>query len=84
LGIPIVFVLIVMTNLIYENNFVRVRDTVVTIYEDKVASDLLFDLSNAIQEKEMAVASTNTAFFLIIEVHNLTKISQDSFLDLSK
>jgi hypothetical protein len=63
LGIPIVFVLIVMTNLIYENNFVRVRDTVVTIYEDKVASDLLFDLSNAIQEKEMAVASTNTAFF---------------------
>jgi hypothetical protein len=59
-----------MTNLIYENNFVRVRDTVVTIYEDKVASDLLFDLSNAIQEKEMAVASTNTAFFLIIEVHN--------------
>jgi hypothetical protein len=70
LGIPIVFVLIVMTNLIYENNFVRVRDTVVTIYEDKVASDLLFDLSNAIQEKEMAVASTNTAFFLIIEVHN--------------
>ncbi|MFT4612324.1 MAG: hypothetical protein ACJA1H_000957 [Glaciecola sp.] len=70
MGIPIVFVLIVMTNLIYENNFVRVRDTVVTIYEDKVASDLLFDLSNAIQEKEMAVASTNTAFFLIIEVHN--------------
>jgi hypothetical protein len=64
LGILIVFVLIVMTNLIDKNNFVRVRDAVVTIYEDRVvASDILFDLSKAVQEKEMAAALTDTTFF---------------------
>lgn len=64
LGILIVFVLIVMTNLIDKNNFVRVRNAVVTIYEDRVvASDLLFDLSKAVQEKEMAAALTDTTFF---------------------
>lgn len=64
LGILIVFVLIVMTNLIDKNNFVRVRNAVVTIYEDRVvASDLLFDLSKALQEKEMAAALADTTFF---------------------
>jgi hypothetical protein len=53
-----------MTNLIDKNNFVRVRNAVVTIYEDRVvASDLLFDLSKAVQEKEMAAALTDTTFF---------------------
>ena len=64
LGILIVFVLIVTTNLIDKNNFVRVRDSVVTIYEDRVvASDLIFDLSKSVQEKEMAAALTDTIFF---------------------
>jgi hypothetical protein len=64
LGILIVFVLIVTTNLIDKNNFIRVRDAVVTIYEDRVvASDLIFDLSKSVQEKEIAAALLDTTFF---------------------
>ena len=53
LGILMVFVLIIATNLIDKNNFVRVRDSVVTIYEDRlVANDLIFEMLKSVQEKE--------------------------------
>lgn len=64
LGILMVFVLIVTTNLIDRNNFVRVRDSVVTIYEDRlIANDLIFEISKLVQEKEMAVAMSDSVFF---------------------
>lgn len=64
LGILLVFVLIVTTNLIDRNNFVRVRNAVVTIYEDRlIANDLIFEMLKAVQEKEVAVAITDTVFF---------------------
>lgn len=64
LGILLVFVLIVTTNLIDRNNFVRVRDSVVTLYEDRLlAKGLIFDMSNLIQEKELALVSGNEEFF---------------------
>ena len=65
LGILMVFILIISTNLIDRNNFLRVRDLAVDIYEDRlVAKDLIFDISKNIQEKEIAVALTDTSFFL--------------------
>lgn len=65
LGILMVFVLIIATNLIDKNNFLKVRDSVVTIYEDRlVAKDLIFYMSKSIQEKEIALATTDTLFFL--------------------
>ena len=52
LGILIVFVLIITTNLIDRNNFVRVRDSVVTIYEDRlIVKGIIYDISKTIQEK---------------------------------
>ena len=58
-----VFVLIVTTNLIDRNNFVRVRDSVVTIYEDRlIANDLIFEISKLVQEKEMAVILSDSIF----------------------
>jgi hypothetical protein len=64
LGILLVFVLIVTTNLIDRNNFVRVRNAVVTIYEDRlIANDLIFEMLRSVQEKEVAVALKDTAFF---------------------
>jgi len=60
-----VFVLIIATNLIDRNNFTRVKDSVITIYEDRlVANDLIFEMSNSFQEKEIAVAASDSAFFL--------------------
>lgn len=60
-----VFVLIITTNLIDKNNFVRVRDSVVTIYEDRlIASDLIFDMLKLVQEKELAVVASDSSFFV--------------------
>ncbi|WP_405291890.1 MCP four helix bundle domain-containing protein [Algibacter sp. Ld11] len=64
LGILMIFVLIIATNLIDKNNFVRVRDSVVTIYEDRlVANDLIFEMLKSVQEKELAVAISDSTFF---------------------
>ena len=63
LGILIVFVLIIATNLIDKNNFTRVRDSVVTIYEDRIiASDLIFELQQSIHEKEVAIVLKDSLF----------------------
>jgi hypothetical protein len=65
LGILVVFVLIVATNLIDRNNFLQVKDSVVTIYEDRlVANDLLFELLKMVQEKELAFAQKDSAFYV--------------------
>lgn len=64
LGILMIFVLIIATNLIDKNNFVRVRDSVVTIYEDRlIANDLIFEMLQLVQEKEIAVAVSDSTFF---------------------
>ncbi|GAA4234063.1 hypothetical protein GCM10022291_12620 [Postechiella marina] len=64
LGILMVFVLIVATNLIDKNNFIRVRDSVVTIYEDRlIANDLIFEMQKSVQQKELAVAVSDSIFF---------------------
>lgn len=69
LSILMVFVLIVTTNLIDRNNFIRVKDSVVTIYEDRlIAKDLIFEMSKAVQEKEVAVAASDTTFLINITI----------------
>lgn len=55
LGILLVFVLILATNLIDRQNFIIVRDALETIYADRlVAQDILFDLSASLHEKEIS------------------------------
>ncbi|OAD46340.1 MCP four helix bundle domain-containing protein [Polaribacter atrinae] len=64
LGILMVFILIIATNLIDKNNFSRVKDSVVAIYNDRlIAKDLIFKMSNSIQEKELAVVASDSVFF---------------------
>ncbi|WP_372757422.1 MCP four helix bundle domain-containing protein [Mariniflexile sp.] len=64
LGISMIFVLIIATNLIDRNNFVRVRDSVVTIYEDRlIAKDLIFQMLKSVQQKELAVSLSDSMFF---------------------
>lgn len=65
LGILIIFVLIVTTNLIDRNNFLRVRDSVATVYEDRlVANDLIFEITRAVHQKELAAVEADSLFFL--------------------
>ncbi|WP_194768720.1 MCP four helix bundle domain-containing protein [Tamlana sp. I1] len=64
LGILMIFVLIIATNLIDKHNFVRVRDSVVTIYEDRlIANDLIFEMLKSVQQKELAVLLADSTFF---------------------
>jgi hypothetical protein len=59
-----IFVLIIATNLIDKNNFERVRDSVVTIYEDRlIANDLIFEMLKSVQQKELAVSLSDSTFF---------------------
>ncbi len=64
LGILLIFVLIVSTNLIDRNHFLRVRDLLVTIYEDRLQTyDIIYELSESFHEKEIAVILSDTTFF---------------------
>ncbi len=64
LGILMVFVLIIATNLIDKDNFVRVRDSVVSIYEDRlIANDLIFEMLKTVHQKELAVSTSDSTFF---------------------
>ncbi len=58
LGISMVFVLIAATNLIDRNNFVQVRDSVTTIYEDRlVAKYLIFEMAEDVHKLELAIVA---------------------------
>ena len=64
LGILMIFTIILITNLIDRNNFVRVKDSVVTIYEDRIiANDLIFEVTKLVHEKEVAVSLSDSVFF---------------------
>lgn len=78
LGILMVFVLIITTNLLDRNNFVRVKDSVVSIYEDRlIANDLIFEIANSIKQKEIAIVSSNADFF------KLTNDSENKNIEFS-
>jgi len=65
LGILIVFVLIISTNVIDRENFLRVKAAIITIYEDRlIANDLLFEMLESVQDKEIAAATVDSVFFL--------------------
>ncbi len=64
LGITLIFVLIIATNLIDRNNFLRIRDAVTTIYEDRlIANDLIFQMLTSVHQKQLAFNTTDTLFF---------------------
>jgi len=66
LGILMIFFLIIATNLIDKSNFTRVKDSVVAIYEDRlIANDLIFEISNSIRQKEVALAISDSIFFKV-------------------
>ncbi|WP_299013910.1 MCP four helix bundle domain-containing protein [uncultured Polaribacter sp.] len=77
LGIAMIFLLIIATNLIDKNNFSRVRDSVSTIYKDRiVANDLIFEISNAIHKKEIAIVLKDSIFFKRINIEVNKHISE--------
>lgn len=65
LGISVVFLLILMTNLIDKNAFIKIEETVEKIYEERLLTkELVLELSQKIHEKEIAHAKQDTAYFV--------------------
>jgi hypothetical protein len=63
-GLLLVFFLILGTNLVDRKNFRQVRDSVVTIYEDRlVAKDIIFELFARMEEKNVALVAADTDFY---------------------
>lgn len=63
-GVILIFVLVLTTNLIDKDSFNKLRHSVTTIYEDRVvASNLIFEMTILIQEKEIALAISDSTFF---------------------
>ena len=64
LGILMIITLVITTNLVDRNNFLKMNDTVETIYEDRlVAKDLLLKISNLIHKKEIAAITLDLDFY---------------------
>lgn len=63
ISILLVFFIVLSTNLVDKKNFNRLKESVTTIYKDRiVASDLLFDISLLIHKKEIAIISSDSLF----------------------
>lgn len=58
LGIGLVFLLVLMTNLVDRQNFTVVRDSMETIYADRlIAQDIIYELSEAVWRKQLLHAA---------------------------
>lgn len=63
-SILLVFFIVLVTNLIDNDNFSRLKHSVTTMYEDRVvASDLIFEMAMLTQKKEVAVVGADSVFF---------------------
>lgn len=96
-GISLIFIVVLATNLIDRNNFNRLSNSVTTIYEDRiVANDLIFGMSILIQEKEIAIAMSDSIFFKkrnsgidqnlanLIKIYEQTKLTEKEHFVLNK
>ncbi len=64
LGILMIFLLIVFTNLMDRNNFLKVSESVESIYEDRlVVKDIILTITNKIHKKEIATITADTIFY---------------------
>ncbi|MEQ9306478.1 MAG: chemotaxis protein [Marinoscillum sp.] len=64
IGLSLVFALILTTNVIDRNNFKRIKDSILSIYEDRlIAKNFVFELSLLLEEKSMALATADSTFF---------------------
>ncbi|WP_020571080.1 MCP four helix bundle domain-containing protein [Neolewinella persica] len=57
LGIALVFLLVIATNLIDRQNFLIIEASIETIYADRIiAQDIIYDISKEVAQKEIAYA----------------------------
>ncbi|MGB5980541.1 MAG: MCP four helix bundle domain-containing protein [Nonlabens sp.] len=76
MGILMIFVLIIATNLIDRNNFEQVRDTATTIYEDRlVAKDLIYKMADITHQLEIAVLSKDSTAYAQNKTRSISELN---------
>lgn len=79
-SILLVFFIVLMTNIIDRDNFNKMNDSVITMYEDRiVAADLIFDMSCIIHQKQIDLISGDT---LLQSFSPASYKSLDSLIDI--
>ncbi|WP_375581062.1 MCP four helix bundle domain-containing protein [Marivirga tractuosa] len=64
LGVLMIITLVITTNLVDRNNFLKINDAIETIYEDRlVAKDLILKISTLIHKKEIAAIKSDSVFY---------------------
>lgn len=64
LAIIMIFGLVLATNLIDRKNFQGLKDSMVSIYEDRlVVKNIIYQLSNGVHQKELALSRKDSSFF---------------------
>lgn len=92
-SILLIFFIVLITNIIDRNNFNKLSYSVTTMYEDRiVATDILFEISTIVKEKQIAHLTSDTVFFQkqneqanrkidqLIDAYNLTKFTKEEML----
>lgn len=65
LGVLLIFVLILATNLIDQNNFEKMQGSIESIYEDRlVVKGIIYDMSQEMHAKELAIVTKDTSFYI--------------------
>jgi hypothetical protein len=63
-GLGLVFVLILATNMVDRSSFTKVNQSVVALYEDRlVAGGLVFQMHTRLTDKKVALAAVDVAYF---------------------
>lgn len=63
-GLSLVFILILSTNLIDKRNFKKIRTSITSIYEDRLlAKGIIYEFADMIHQKEKAVLLQDSMFF---------------------
>jgi len=63
-GMLLIFLLVLATNLIDRNNFLRIKDSTVNIYEDRlIAKSIIYDLVNQVHRKEIALTKSDSNYY---------------------
>lgn len=81
-GILMVVVIIVATNLIDKDHFDNIRGNVISIYDDRlIAYDLIYKMTKAMQRKELALKDTDSTFYQdgVVKVNQTIKDALDAY-----
>ncbi|MFY0675533.1 MAG: MCP four helix bundle domain-containing protein [Bacteroidia bacterium] len=64
IGLSLVFIVVLGTNLLDRRNFKKIRHSIITIYEDRlVAKSMVYEMNELVHQKNIAAIKNDSTFF---------------------